>query len=273
MNSPDELDSLMDKYNRELNYYKLHPYIIGCNFGPFAHREYLDMYKALFSYASDICFRDNYSLQLFPNLNFARKAADIVFTYPTKIVQKQKRIVENEYMLISVANLRKDNDNASEFSQEYIEFVKRIVTERNKQKKYTVLVGFSREQSDDITILSILKDIDNCQNIYNFCYPDISSIEVLSLFRDATSIVATRYHAMILAFLFGKPVCSVCYNEKTLHVLEDMHMQDSGISLEDMKTLNYDSLIRKKMHEIDTRHLRNLINSANLQFKLLDKIL
>lgn len=273
MNSPDEFDSLTDKYNRELNYYKLHPYVIGCNFGPFAYKEYLEMYRKLFSYASDLCFRDNYSLQLFPNLNRARKAADIVFNYPTESVQKQRRIVENEYMLISVANLKKDNDDASEFFQDYIEFIKRIVIERNKQKKYTVLVGFSREQKDDITILSILKDIDNCQYIYNFCYPDTPSREIISLFRDATNIIATRYHAMILALLFEKPVCSVCYNEKTQHVLEDIYMQDSGISLADMKRLDYESLIREKMHEIDKQHLRNLIESAKLQFKQLDEVL
>ena len=273
MNSPDEFDSLTDKYNRELNYYKLHPYVIGCNFGPFAHKEYLEMYRKLFSYASDVCFRDNHSLQLFPNLNCARRAADIVFNYPIEAVQNQRRLVENEYMLVSVANLKKDNDDASDFFEDYIEFIKRIVCERNRQKKYTVLVGFSREQKDDNTILSILKDIDSCPYIYSFCYPDISSSEVVSLFRDATSIIATRYHAMILALLFEKPACSVCYNEKTQHVLEDIYMQDSGISLADMKRLDYETLIREKMHEINKQHLKNLIESAKLQFEQLDKVL
>ncbi len=273
MNSPDEFDSLMDKYDRELNYYKLHPYVIGCNFGPFAYREYLDMYRKLFSYTSDLCFRDNYSLQLFPNISHARRAADIVFNYPVESVQKQKRMINTEYMLISVANLRKDNDNASNFFQDYVEFVKRIVIERTKQKKYTVLVGFSQEQKDDITILDILRNIDDCYYTYNYCYPDISSMEMLSLFRDATNIIATRYHAMVLAVLFEKPVCSVCYNEKTQHVLGDIYMQDSGISLEDMKKLDYDSLIREKMHVIDKRHFRNLIESAKLQFMQLDKVL
>lgn len=273
MNSSDEFETLPEKYERELIYYKRHPFVIGCNFGPFAHKEYLEMYRQLFSYASDVCFRDKYSLQYFDNLKVVRTAADIVFSYPIESLKNINRLIDKEYMLISVANLKKDNDMASDFYEEYLKFVRNIIIIRSEQKKYTVLLGFSKEQNDDIAILSILKEVTNNKYLYNFCYPDISSSTVISLFRDAQNIIATRYHAMILALMFEKPVCTICYNEKINHVLEEVNMQDSIICLEDMGKLDYSKLIREKMCQIDQGLLKKLVKSSNEQFRELDKVL
>ena len=273
MNLPEELETLPEKYEIEKIYYKRHPFIIGCNFGPFAHEEYLMMYKKLFSYASDLCFRDSYSLELFSKTSVARKAADIVFAYPIKTVKNQHRMIDKEYMLISIANLQKDNDSASDFQQEYINFIKDIVVNRTKEKKYTVLIGFSREQNDHNIILNILENMNDKKYNYMFCYPDISSIEAVSLFRDAKYVIATRYHAMILALIFKKPVCSICYNEKMKHVLEDIDKQAPSVSLEEIRELDYNKLIESKMYCINDQRLKELVSSSNMQFRELDRVL
>ncbi len=272
MNDEKELETLPQKFVDENHYYNRKPYLIGCNFGPFAHNEYLDMYTKLFSKATDICFRDSYSVSLFPSLSNVRWTYDVVFNYDISNI-KNPNIALKDYMLISVANLRKDRDIASEYSDEYIEMIKRIVIKRNERKQATVLLGFSKEQGDDIVIKQIFDDVFDERFNSSFCYPDISSESALSLFKAADSVLATRYHAMILGMLFEKPVCTVSYNEKTQHVLEDIERNVPFIKLDEIKDLDIDLIEKKKTYKIPKEKLSKIKELSNKQFEELDKVL
>ena len=57
---------------------------------------------------------------------------------------------------------------------------------------------------------------------------------ILELFAKASFVVASRFHSLIFALSFGKPVFPIVYNCKTAHYLQDL--QFSG-NYSDLKSL------------------------------------
>ena len=273
MNSVEEFDSLPQKMEEERCYYRLHPYLIGCNFGPFVYGEYLQMYQTLFQDTADLCFRDAYSLSLFPMVDTARMAADIVFSYPTELVESIPPVMEEPYLLVSAANLTKDQDEAARHMDEYVSMIRRLVADRNSRKLHTVFLGFSTHQKDDETIRKILDGVEDLQWNHVYSYPALTSNQALRLIRDAESVVATRYHAMVLALLFGKDVCTICYSEKVRHVLEDIDPDAVYVSLDEMGQMMPEQLESERIFRIGGETRKRLIASSQNQFRELDKIL
>lgn len=272
MNAESEFDTLPQKYLDEKNYYDRKPYLIGCNFGPFAHKEYLDMYTRLFALASDVCFRDSYSLSLFPDLDNVRYAPDVVFSYDTDHLTDISIDID-DYMLISAANLAKDKDSAAAYSDEYISMLRRIVAERNKHQKKTVFIAFSEAQGDLDVINQALDGIMDKNLNYVYSYPAVSSEFCLNLFKNASSVFATRYHAMVLGLLFEKKVCALCYNEKILHVLQDIDKNAPIISLDEIAEVTAEQIENEKMYQIDHNKLNEIVLLSKKQFAELDKVL
>lgn len=273
MNSAEEYDSLPQKMEEERGYYRLHPYLIGCNFGPFAHEEYLQMYRTLFRDTADLCFRDTYSLSLFPMVETARMAADIVFSYPTELVESVPPLMDVPYLLISTANLAKDRDEAANHMDDYVAMLRRLVEDRNRRMCHTVFLGFSTHQKDDETIREILDGVEDSRWNHVYNYPELTSTQALRLIRDAESVVATRYHAMILALLFGKAVCTICYSEKVRHVLEDIDPGAVYVSLDELAAMTPEHLESERVFQISAETRQKLIASAHTQFRELDKVL
>lgn len=272
MNDETEYESLRKKFIDEKRYYSRNPYLLGCNFGPFAHKEYLMMYQELFKETADLCFRDKYSADLFPMVKQARFESDIVFGYPIEEIEHIPSIFSEKYMLISVANIRKDKDRAVEYYDKYIEFLKRVIIKRNSLQQHTVFVCFSKSQNDDISISDVLDGIRNTQYNHVYSYPEISSDQILRLFYDADSVIASRYHAMILGVLFKKPVCAICYNEKVEHVLDDIDITSPRLHLEELEKLKSEDLDNKFL-TISDGMWKKLRESSNRQFQELDKVL
>ncbi|MGN1275554.1 MAG: polysaccharide pyruvyl transferase family protein, partial [Floccifex sp.] len=121
-------------------FYESHPYVLGCNFGPYESQTFYDKCHNHFAMASDVCFRDSYSKRLFPDLPNVRSAMDVVFNYEGEAVVPVSALFEN-YVLISVMNIEKDKNNAA-LNRQYIEFIKKCIQELLKKDKKIVLFGF-----------------------------------------------------------------------------------------------------------------------------------
>lgn len=272
-NGADEMHISPRKRLEEEHYFNLHPYLLGCNFGPYVSDEYYFMYQELFQKAADVCFRDTYSLGLFPMVKTARSAADIVFCYPVDMIHAQERLVSQDYMLISVANLAKDKDEAADYSSDYIEMLRKLVSMRNRKNLHTVLLGFCNEQGDDLVISQVLDGLYDSQLDHVYCYPDIAGLAAIRLIYDANFILATRYHAMILGLLFGKKVCPICYSEKMIHVVNDILPDAKYIALEELDSMDVSGLEDAQYIQLPDERIRELVESANTQFAKLDTAL
>lgn len=272
VNWPQELETLPKKYETQKLYYARHPYLLGCNFGPYAHNEYYEMYQKLFRDAADICFRDTYSANLFSMLPQVRHEADIVFGYPIQKIKEMEPLLTEPYMLISVANLKKDKDNAVAFYNDYVDFIRRIIIANCSARRHTVLVGFSCAQKDDVTAQEIVSDIREDAWVHTYMYPKTDSNDMLRLFCYADSVVATRYHAMVLGVAFGKAVCSICYNEKVDHVIDDLGHDLPRVHLHELQKFDV-RRITERIFCLEEERLQILRESAERQFQELDKIL
>lgn len=244
------------------------PYcIIGCNFGPYKDRNFYEGYKNIFKMTTDICFRDTYSYDLFSELPNARFASDIVFLYPQNINGlPQKQII------ISVIDLSKRKD-LKQYEKSYQKKIINI-SRRFYQEGYSViLMSFCKNEGDEYAISQIMNQLNvrDKEHIINYFYTgDIEA--AVDIMQKSKYIISTRFHSMILGWVLGKPVYPIIYSNKSLNVINDVGFKGKYTMLQDIDKINedeiYDELIRSMTINIDKQ-----VYSANLQFKMLDKIL
>lgn len=263
----DFSEKLMRK--RELSYYKNAPYLIGCNFGPYSHEAYLKLYKELFSYTADLCFRDSYSSELFKELPQTRREADVVFSYN----QGYENILPADfgaYVLLSVVSLKKCKDELSKIEDVYIAYLRECMRLILKQNKKIVIVGFCKKEHDDEVVKELMQDQDR-ERVVKFQYPDISYKAVMGLFAQAETVIAGRYHAMIAGFLYEKPVCVLAYSDKTVDALKDIDSSAKCLRINDITTVSPDVFLKDYRCSVSGERLNELVASANRQFYRLDQ--
>jgi colanic acid/amylovoran biosynthesis protein len=254
---------------REQAYYENKPYLIGCNFGPYQHERYLELYRELFSQAEDICFRDTYSAELFSDLPQVRRAADVVFGYDLgyeKILSDQF----GPYVLIAVVSLKKCKDTLADYEERYISYLENCMRLCREQQKKVVLVGFCKKEHDDEVIEKLLAGPEG-EGVTAFYYPDCSYKKIMGLFAGADMVIAVRYHAMIVGFLFQKPVYVLAYSSKTVDALRDIEPACRCLRIEDIQSVSPEEFLRDYRCELEEERLQQLKRSGTKQFLLLDQ--
>ncbi len=261
---------VLDGYlKKELKYYQTSPYVIGCNFGPFHDIEYLEFFKKCFDTASCICFRDSYSHSLFKEKPNVKWAPDILFTY-----KPQNAILPSikDYILISVINPNKDNASVSHNA--YLLTLHKLIKYLLSQNEKIVLMGFCNEQGDMQIIDKLMEQFPNSDKLLSFNYPDIDYHQATGYIANAKYILATRYHAMILGMLFHKKVYPISYNEKMIHVIEDLCPSLPYINLESIEQLNvellYQDILKSDLPLFD---IAPIVKQAHQHFEEIDLIL
>lgn len=192
-------------------------YLLGSNFGPFTNQEYYDEHKRIFKDYTDICFREQYSYDLFKDLDNVRLAPDIIFQLDPPDIPNEP---EN-YIVLSV--IKPSAKGLNGFDNLYYEKMKELAI-YFIEKGYAVhFMSFCEHEGDQLAIEEI-------QRLIGPSYKDAIQVhlyktnmeEVLSVLANASSIVASRFHAMILGWVFNKPVFPVAYSKKMVNVMEDV---------------------------------------------------
>lgn len=195
-------------------------YIIGANFGPYQTESFRIAFESYFADCAGVTFRDRKSFGLFKHLPNVNYAPDVVFNLNPACEQKA-----SDSVLISVIDIEK-RCSISQYSSQYDQFIAEVCIETAKRGKTPVLMSFCKYEGDEDAITRIYSKLPKAvrQATDTFFYD--GNLELaLQLFEQAERIVATRFHAMILALCFNKPVFSVSYNSKVKNVLDDMGIQ------------------------------------------------
>lgn len=262
----NESEQYLNNYLYKKYLYKYIPYLVlGSNFGPYSNEYYYNEYKKIFSLAEDVCFRDISSYNLFSDLKNIRYAPDLIFSYPiqNKNVKKEKNIV------ISVINLQKReklNNYYDLYKRKIIEIIKYFESENYK----ITLMSFCKNEGDDEAITDITKSCSNSQLcIYSY---DGNIDESLKIFSNSEYIIATRFHSMILGFLYDKKVMPIIYSEKMKNVIKDLKFDGICIDIKKIQEFN----IQKDIYKI--KSLNKKIKSKNIkqsenQFYILDRLI
>ena len=215
-----------------------HYYLLGTNFGPYDNEAFKEKVRKLFYHLDDICFRDQYSYQMFEDLDNVRSAPDIVFGLDkSDFTQSSKE----EHVLISVISLA-GRPKIEEFQQAYEDKITEVAQSLlNKGVKVT-LMSFCRAEGDEDVAERINDKLEGRANLY---YYKNDLIEALELFNKATGVVATRFHALVLAWVFNCRVYPMSYSPKMTNVLQDVGFDQSFTELNKVDKVNVDTVVNQ----------------------------
>lgn len=240
-------------------------FYIGCNYGPSSEKSFFSFVEQQIKISSDICFRDKYSYNLFSHLENVRYAPDVLWGYD------YPEIIEGDGIGISVIEIE-NRPSLSRYADLYYLNIVKMINYFQSINKRVVLLGFCEPEGDTRAIKKIKSMLvnDNIEmEIYN------GNIDkFLNIINSCDSIIATRFHAMIIGWALRKKVFPIIYSKKQTHVLDDMEFvgnkwdllsgEQFNVSFNEMFGLN---------NIIYDEQLNRLKSESEKQFEMLDKFL
>lgn len=255
-------------------------YVVGANFGPFTDDNYYKDYQKLFAGYKDICFRDRYSYELHKNLPNVRYAPDVVFNYKTGHTCRPKKQV-----LISPIYMENRGGKYSicQYTESYMDFLVHISLEFLNLEYDVKFISFCAFQQDDQAIALLLERLKkeaaensrpNIMEHVSACYYDQNMTECLQAFEESELVIGTRFHSVILGWLYGKRTLPVVYDNKTVQVLKDNHVNDY-ITLEETKHFTAADIgqITRQLIDSTPADISDVVKASAAQFAGLDKLL
>lgn len=249
-------------------WYDSRPYILGCNFGPYTDEKFYIENKEQLKKAKQISWRDKYSYELFKDIENSTYAPDVVFNLDISNYE----IVDDDYYIISVIDVDKEEDGTLQSVKlKYYNLIRRMMSLLQQESKKVVLFSFCENEGDTRAINEILEDYQEKNEIEVFEYEKEGIERSLQLISRCSGIVASRYHAAILGFLFRKKVLPICYSDKLCNVLKDFNYLGEII---DLRSLNEElqEIQKVKLGKLNDDILNKIIEEANAHFTKLDKV-
>lgn len=196
-------------------------YVLGANFGPWRTEAYRQKMDAVFANCQDVCFRDRYSQSLFVQNPRIRQVPDILFAYPMP-----KAPVKEKQVFVSVIHCagRDESHDLSSHDQTYTQNMAALLQTYLADGHQLVLASFCKEEGDEEGIRKILEAMGLAKDprIRVLAYDGTNWEAITSAIAESGYVIATRFHATILAMAAGRPVLPVVYSDKTVHVLADL---------------------------------------------------
>lgn len=250
----------------ELRFGELPRFVVGVNFGPYHTEEFLNAFDGYFNRCRGVTFRDRHSFELFAHNANAAYAPDVVLNLP---IQEYQDLQTDGTVLISVLNVA-GREHLARFAPEYERFILDCCETAIARGKRPVLMSFCQKEGDEIAIEALRKQMSqSVRNQTDVFYYNGNLQEALGMFARAEYVVATRFHAMILALRFGKPFFSVAYSDKVKWVLDDLGCS-AYCGMEQLAGLSAATVMDTHHQCVDAR---DYIQQAAAQFAQLDAFL
>ncbi len=257
-------ESIDERIHREKKKLQQPPlFIIGANFGE-ERDEFTRAFEDYFSLCGGVSFRDTTSYEKFSNLSNTQYAPDVVFNYDLRTYA----LCDNNYVVISVIDLL-SRPALSQYVEDYDRLIVDICEECVTQNKTPVMVSFCELEKDPAAISRIYEQLPEWVQKKTQCWYYRNNLsEILDLFTAANYVIATRFHAMVLAMKLHKPFFCISYNEKLRQVLSETGI-DHYCEIEQIKTLNPKEILAERKMYISEEYIAR----AEKQFLQFDKYL
>lgn len=262
-----ESDNL-SRWDRELRFYKslkIPYYIIGSNIGPYKSPEFLSIVKEIVAGSRDTCLRDTPSYDLVKEFSSARLATDIAFAFDSSLfeVKRDKLAI---FSLID-AERRFGTEISEKYESDICRMTESLVSEGYK----VVYMSFCKREGDEDVNYRVLSSLEprvrNEVKTFNY---DGNFTSAMSLLASSELIVASRFHASIIGFVFGKKVLPMAYSNKTINVLKDIGFHGPVIDIREINQFDSASVDFGSIPVFDVTEQRM---KAERQFEKLDEVL
>lgn len=256
-----KLDAYLVKNSRKM-------FVIGANFGPFTDSFYWKKYSGLFRRYRGICFRDSYSWQLFKDIPHVSWAPDVVFCMKADLSVKKRKVVVAPIEL----QHRTGKYNVSGYENDYLIFHVRTIKYLIRQGYDITLLSFCQFQQDDSMIQKICDCLTEKEKNAVFCMAYRTDCQpVLKEFSESEAVIGTRFHSIILGFLYQCRVLPLIYDLKTEKMLQDLG-QPLSLHLGELNKVNIADIVKRWM-EADKPDVSVLEEKAERQFQYTDDFL
>lgn len=259
--------NLSDKINKVIiDCFNRKPiFVIGANFGPFIENEFVEYYWNLFNKCDDVCFRDNYSKNLFSNLSNVRSFPDVVFQLRINPQINKNRI---GFSIIDMST----RENFKLYETSYLLKINQLIQVYFEKGFDIYLFSFCSSEGDESAIKNLLLLLPiNCKEAINLIFYDGDIDKFLKIYLTIDTMFTTRFHAMILSLMGGQKICPLVYSNKMINVINDIPIDIKYYKIEEFineKAMKIISSI--KSYEMP---LGELSFKAEKQFEKLDIIL
>lgn len=260
MQSPNE--PLYQRIKNEEGMLKSGPlFVIGANFGPYSSEEFRQAFSTFFSKCAGVTFRDRASWALFSNEENIHYAPDVVLNL------KGKNVREGKTVIISIIDVR-GRSFPEDVKDAYEALILNICRKSIQNGDKPLLMSFCKKEGDENAIERILTQLaaEGIDTVDAFRYNGSNMDEAIELLQTASYIVASRFHAMILALCFEKPFYCLSYSDKIINVLKDIG-SDAYISLYDIKDSCTDEVLGSTFN---IRGIDDYRTAAEEQFAVFD---
>lgn len=259
----------LDTMNDTVDYFynnKKKIYILGSNFGPFYDEEFKSGYETLFRKCDDVCFREQYSYNLFKQYENVRMAPDIVFG----LKRERKQKIQNS-LGISIIDVSRKSD-LKMYENLFLNKIKDIIECGVENGKEITLFSFCEMEGDMDAINKVINLLDGKykKNI-KVCNYDGDIENFLDKFQKQENIIGCRFHSVILSQVFDQGVFPLIYSDKTYNVLKDIKLDKNYKYIREIKDLDINEIYRN----ISENKLvnKNIFIEAEKQFDMLDRYL
>lgn len=239
-------------------------YLISTNFGPYNDNRWKDNFEEIFPQMADVCFRDEYSYQLFEHLSNTRFAPDAILT----LGEQQVNGTAPKNVIISIIdcsfNARSEELRraAESYESKMIEVAQKFLSEG-----YRVTLLNSNANQDRPACDRIISHIDS-DNVDVVDYNGELDV-VFDLYRNSSCVVATRLHTIILAWLYRLPVVPIVYDIKVENLLNSYHFSADRFDIKSLDDVSSEDIF-EAMRKYDYFLSQETIDSSHLQFKKVD---
>lgn len=187
-------------------------FLICANLGPAYHANYFQWVGKFFDAYASVTLRDYASYLPFESDPHVRYAPDVGF-----LLKPDENAVAGGYAVISVIDVSRHTADASVIDAYFA-----LLTETANaflDRGYEIaVVSLCAQEGDEAAADRLCNAISSNGNVKRFSY-DGDVDRILNVFSSASMVVASRFHSMIIGFVFDKPVFPISYNCKTLHYL------------------------------------------------------
>ena len=258
---------IKNRFIAEKKYFGEIPFLyVGCNFGPYSSSNYYRNAEFVIYNCSSICFRDTYSYGLFKQSKNVRVAPDVLFGMKRSDPCTKKKEKSLGISLIDLST----RSSLAKYYRSYMESISSYIQYKYNDLELIRLFSFCQPEGD-VKAIEDLKSIlpDMIKDKIEVVAYDGDYRTFLEKFSEVELLLATRFHAMILGFVYGIKTVPIIYSDKMTHVLNDIDQEVPSISLQNMsKEILLETIAHSKIIDV-----KNEIRDSQMQFVDVDNLL